>query len=303
MPAILLEPCFVSNPTEATMVRSTAGLVALASALVETIKRQFPNGGLIAFSVGHKGKESSPHDMGAAVVGGGTEAEFAEKVLTLANTMLTGEVPKEPDPVITLPAGDNEFTEREKMALAIIDFEARKDKNGNLTVYKLPVGDGGGSYEVAGINDKYHPKEAAKLKSFIDRGMHKEALSEAASYLASYTDVATTWFTLPDGSNNSHDFPAIEFFLRDSVFNRGAGGAAKILQIALGVDVDGGVGNKTKEALQKVLSDDWKVLLNKLRASREVYERSYVHRNESSIFWKGLVNRWNKAVEKGLSFA
>jgi len=42
------------------------------------------------------------------------------------------------------------------MAADIINFEARRDKrNGHLVVYNLPKNDGGGRYEVAGINERY----------------------------------------------------------------------------------------------------------------------------------------------------
>ncbi len=88
MPAILLEPLFVSNHQHADIIRSESGQTDLARILVESIQRFFPDGGLIAFSVGHKYKKSSPNDRGAAVVGGGSEAEFAEKVLKKAATML-----------------------------------------------------------------------------------------------------------------------------------------------------------------------------------------------------------------------
>ena len=50
----------------------------------------FRTAALIAFSVGHKYKTSNPNDRGAALVGGGTEAEFAEKVLRKAEEMLHG---------------------------------------------------------------------------------------------------------------------------------------------------------------------------------------------------------------------
>ena len=88
MPAILLEPLFVSNSAHANIVRSEDGQMRLARILVDSIKRFFPDGGLIAFSVGHKYRTSKPNDRGAPVVGGGAEAEFAEKVLLMAETML-----------------------------------------------------------------------------------------------------------------------------------------------------------------------------------------------------------------------
>jgi hypothetical protein len=89
MPAVLLEPLFASNPKHAQLIRSDSGQNRLAHILADSIKQFFPNGGLIAFSVGHKYKTSKPHDLGADVVGGGSEADFAELVLQKAETLLT----------------------------------------------------------------------------------------------------------------------------------------------------------------------------------------------------------------------
>lgn len=97
MPAVLLEPLFVSNPRQADIVRSASGQAALARILAESIRRFFPQGGLIAFSVGHKYKTSRPNDRGAALAGGGTEAEYAEIVLKQAAALLT-EAQPEPQP-------------------------------------------------------------------------------------------------------------------------------------------------------------------------------------------------------------
>lgn len=88
MPAVLLEPLFATNPKYAEIIRSEDGQRNLASCLVRTIKRNFPQGGLIAFSVGHKYKTSEPADRGVALAGGGTEADYAEKVLLKAKEML-----------------------------------------------------------------------------------------------------------------------------------------------------------------------------------------------------------------------
>lgn len=90
MPAVLLEPLFASNPRHADIIRSESGQSALAQILVESIRRFFPDGGLIAFSVGHKYKDSSPEDRGAILAGGGNEADFAEKVLKKAEALLIG---------------------------------------------------------------------------------------------------------------------------------------------------------------------------------------------------------------------
>lgn len=95
MPALLLEPLFVSNPQQADILRSESGQAALARILAESIRRFFPLGGLIAFSVGHKYKTSSPNDRGAALAGGGNEADYAEKVLEQAAVLLNGAQPEQ----------------------------------------------------------------------------------------------------------------------------------------------------------------------------------------------------------------
>lgn len=92
MPAILLEPVFISNPDGAGWVKHPDGQRKLARALVETVKEFFPKGGLIAFSVGHKYRTSKPKDRGAVVYGGGVEADYAEIVLDLAKQMLEGKI-------------------------------------------------------------------------------------------------------------------------------------------------------------------------------------------------------------------
>lgn len=88
MPAMLLEPLFGSNPTHAAIIRSEGGRQRLAAILVTTIYRFFPKGGVVGFSVGHKYKTSNPADRGAAVSGGGWEAEYAEDVLLRAEQLL-----------------------------------------------------------------------------------------------------------------------------------------------------------------------------------------------------------------------
>lgn len=109
MPAVLLESLFVSNPAHAAIVRSDSGQTRLARVLVDSIQRFFPAGGLIAFSVGHKGKTSNPSDRGADVVGGGSEADYTEKVLQKAKTMLEGTIVAETDRRIRVMKGDNQL--------------------------------------------------------------------------------------------------------------------------------------------------------------------------------------------------
>jgi len=107
-PAVLLEPLFVSNPKQAEIVRSSRGQDTLAECLAYSIKECFPQGGLVAFSVGHKYKTSAPKDRGAPVVGGGTEADFAEIVLHNTAALLTAEIKVQPEPIPLLFSEDDE---------------------------------------------------------------------------------------------------------------------------------------------------------------------------------------------------
>lgn len=166
----------------------------------------------------------------------------------------------------------------------ILEWEARRDEDGHISVYKLPSNDGGGIYEVAGINEKYHPKEAAMLAGLIKNKQFKEAERLAACYIQDYTDTVSAW------TNNS----AIDFFLRDTCFNRGPTGAAKILQKALGVAEDGKVGPITLAALKRSEYNP-EGLLNDLRWARERYEDQVAGARPN--LRKGLVNRWDKALD------
>ena len=181
-------------------------------------------------------------------------------------------------------AVDSDF--RSTVAAQILKWEGRF-KGGKLQVYQLPSGDGGGAYEVAGINVRYHPMKALELKTLIDKGKHSEAERLATVYIAEETDSVAKWTSIP----------SVECFLRDCAFNRGLMGAAKIYQIALKVPVDGLIGSDTLTA-----AASWNIatsdsLLTNLRAAREKYERKWVGRSETSKFWNGLVNRWNNCEE------
>src|SRR4051794_16122948 len=173
--------------------------------------------------------------------------------------------------------------QRQQMAAAIVDLEARRDAAGHLMVYHLPTGDGGGSYEVAGINARYNRSTAKTLAGLIAQQRFEDAERLATDYIARNTDCAASWT----------EVPAIESYLRDCVFNRGATGAAVILQRALGEDPDGRVGPDTRAAAKAA---DPAELLARLRSAREQYEREVVRRDEQSRFWKGLVSRWDKAL-------
>lgn len=167
----------------------------------------------------------------------------------------------------------------------IVNAEARRDKAGRLVVYPIPKGDGGGTFEIAGINDRYHPQVASHLRELIEQGQPQAAEEEAVDHILGYTDLVARW-ALPR---------ALEAFLRDSAFNRGPGGAARILQIAVNVRQDGHVGPITLAAVRDRLYDV-PALLQFLRAARETYERQIAPpKGARAKFWPGLVNRWNKA--------
>jgi lysozyme family protein len=159
-------------------------------------------------------------------------------------------------------------------ALATVDMEARKDKSGNVTVYNLPSGDMGGSYEVAGINDKYHPAAAEMLKN-LPAGERRDA---AARYVVEYTKPFTS--KLPE--------PYRPFF-QDLAFNRGVGGATKFLQRAIGVKDDGALGPQTLKALEGLNPSE---VMRNVSVEQMTYERRLAEQNpERKKFLNGLQNR------------
>ena len=128
------------------------------------------------------------------------------------------------------------------LPMQTVDWEARKDAQGYPTVYKLPTGDMGGNFEVAGINDRYHP-EAFKAISSLPA---QERAKAAAEYIQGYTSPLVE--KLPQ---------ALQPFAQDLAFNRGMGGATKYIQQGLNtlgqkVAVDGGFGPKTLAAINQV---------------------------------------------------
>jgi len=159
-------------------------------------------------------------------------------------------------------------------ALATVDMEARKDKSGNVMVYNLPSGDMGGSYEVAGINDKYHPAAAEMLKN-LPAGERRDA---AARYVVEYTKPFTS--KLPE--------PYRPFF-QDLAFNRGVGGATKFLQRAIGVKDDGALGPQTLKALEGLNPSE---VMRNVSVEQMTYERRLAEQNpERKKFLNGLQNR------------
>ena len=127
-------------------------------------------------------------------------------------------------------------------ALKTVDFEARKDKLGNPEVYRLPKGDMGGNFEVAGINDRYHPEAFKRIASLPPEAR----AGAAAQYIKEYTAPFVSKLPQP-----------LQPFAQDLAFNRGMGGATKYIQQGLNelgvrVAVDGKLGPQTLQAIQSV---------------------------------------------------
>ena len=174
-----------------------------------------------------------------------------------------------------------------RTAQFILDCEARRDAKGRLVVYRLPAGDGGGDFEVAGINERWDHDVAYELRRLVREGKHKEAEERALAYYIEETNPVRSWSSVP----------SVEAYLRDTAFNRGVRGAARIVQRAVDVPDDGKVGPVTKAAIAD-LERTLAALLPRVRAATESYERSIAPPvGARAKFWKGLVNRWNKRVE------
>lgn len=178
---------------------------------------------------------------------------------------------------------------RHEIVQHIVNAEASRDAEGRIVVYRLPSEDGGGRYEVAGINERYHPEMAALLRAMINAGEQRRAEDEAVHYIADYTD------RLASRAKTG----AIRYLLRDLTWNRGWTGAVRILQIALRVPEDGLFGPQTHAALRHHERRPHK-LIGALRVAREIYERR--RRDEESRFWNGLVSRWDTASRRARCF-
>ena len=164
-------------------------------------------------------------------------------------------------------------------ALKTIDWEARKDKQGNPIVYQLPAGDMGGKFEIAGINDRYHP-EAFKAIAALPAEERAEA---AAEYIRSYTAPLVSQLPKP-----------MQAFAQDLAFNRGLGGAARYIQQGLkdlghAISVDGKLGPKTLAAINKVQPRALMQAASQAQLNDE-YRRSEIDPRRKK-FIQGLENR------------
>jgi hypothetical protein len=169
-------------------------------------------------------------------------------------------------------------------AKTTVNWEGRRDKKGNLSVYALPAGDMGGDYEVAGINDRYHPEAFRKIASLPAQDRE----TAAAQYISQYTSPLVS--QLPQ---------AIQPFVQDLAFNRGMGGATKYLQEGLNslgvkVAVDGAIGPKTLAAIGSVNPKQLMVAASKAQLNDERARAAADPRRKKFIL--GLENRINNRL-------
>lgn len=184
-------------------------------------------------------------------------------------------------PTVTPPKGIT-ATMRQRMMAVILGYEGRF-VDGKLQVHIAADG----LPEIGGITQKDHPATYARLKELLDLNLQDKLKDEVLKYYDQYTDQAENW------TNRA----GVEFFLRDCILNRGPTGAATILQMAVGTDVDAEVGPTTRGALARL--DPIKAI-DELRAARERYELFKYGRRDG--LWAGLVNRWNKAQAQAKAF-
>jgi lysozyme family protein len=172
-----------------------------------------------------------------------------------------------------------------------INWEARRDKQGNLAVYDIPSGDYGGTREVAGITDKYHP-EAFKRISALPPAQRERA---SADYVLEYTAPIANLVPEP-----------LKAQAVDLGFNRGPGGYTTLVQqglntLGIPVKVDGAFGRKTLDAMNQV---DPEQLIN---ATEDAYlrkERAMAEADPNRAkLYQGIVNRSNKRRQSATMYA
>lgn len=170
----------------------------------------------------------------------------------------------------------------------IIALEARRDKEGNLIDYALPKEDGGGTNEIAGINNKYHPKKYTELKALLDAGKHQEAEQKAKDYIIHYTQPAGNYL-VTQGINS----PAAEYMLRDIYYNMGAGGMKNVLRRAFG----------NKPIAEFLRTHNEQDLLQQIYQARADYYAAIIRsKPQKAKFRKGWMNRNNKVFNTALQF-
>lgn len=185
---------------------------------------------------------------------------------------------------------------RKDMAKKILNMEDYKITGpDSLRVTRLPSGDGGGKWEIAGICDGIEPKEFNLIKSMMDRGDRDAAWEECLRYVLANTE--------PLVAKGVAGCYAIEFMLRDMTFNMGVAGTTKVVQRMLDIGIDGKWGKNTQAKwTDAIQSWDEKAVLDSLdRACRARY-CSIVRANPvKAKFLSGWSNRCNARLAYALT--
>lgn len=182
----------------------------------------------------------------------------------------------------------------------IIGNEMRRDSQGRLAIYKLPAGDGGGTHEIAGINNGSHPRQYAKLEALIKAGKHKEAEQQAKQYITQYTQPVGN--ILKEAGVKSS---GLDYFLRDMYFNGGEYGAVRVIHRALGVPESRTFNGDTTQAIKNYLQNHTEQeLLDVLKDARErLYKSIASHNPAKKKFLTGWLNRNNRAYNQAAGMA
>lgn len=204
------------------------------------------------------------------------------------------------DQITVTASGAKANTAAGNTAALIIGNEARRDKQGNLSIYKLPAGDGGGTHEIAGINNGSHPAEYAKLETLVKAGKHAEAEQEAKRYIMQYTQPVGNILQTAGVAS-----PGIDYFLRDMYFNGGEYGAVRVIHRALGVEDSKKFNADTVEAIKNYLKTHTEQqLLERLKNARERLYKSIAANNpDKRQFLSGWLNRNNRVYGQAADMA
>ncbi len=204
------------------------------------------------------------------------------------------------DQITVTASGTKANTAAGNAAALIIGNEARRDKQGNLSIYKLPAGDGGGTHEIAGINNGSHPAEYAKLETLVKAGKHAEAEQEAKRYIMQYTQPVGNILQTAGVTSSG-----IDYFLRDMYFNGGEYGAVRVIHRALGVEDSKNFNADTVEAVKNYLKTHTEQqLLERLKNARERLYKSIAANNpDKRQFLSGWLNRNNRVYGQAAEMA
>lgn len=191
---------------------------------------------------------------------------------------------------ISYHAGSSGFGER------IIANEYPPDKP--VQISKLRAEDGGGRYEVLGINQKSHPEMFEDLAQMIKDGYADEYVrAAAAQYVEHYTRGVGMAFDAA-----GVDCYGAEQYVRDMHFNGGAGGGNTILARAIGAEPTGSSYGPLVQRLRAFVDKHGKeTLMRRLHEARIDYYKSIARRNPSKrVFLKGWLNRANAMYNEGM---